>query len=95
MSVPATQRGCRMSSDNGRSATPPGGVGLRAAPRKVGGKRAAAKVVAARAQVSETIQTTKEERRRKIWDKLDEAKQQASRKLDRVRSFQRGKGRKK
>jgi hypothetical protein len=69
---------------------PPGSVGLRAAPRRPAsaGDKADDKVESARSQVRERVEGTKEEHRKKVWEKLDSAKRLATDKLSRLRSFQ-------
>ena len=73
-------------SDRQRRGQPSGGVGLRAAPHQKPGTPE--KLEAAHSQVRDKVEATKEERRQRVWDKLDSAKKQGDEKLGRLRPFQ-------
>jgi len=74
----------RIDGGRGRR-TPPATVGLRAAPKQRLG--APEKLEASMSQVRDTLEANKEQRKQRVWDKLDAAKKQAEEKLGRLNPF--------
>ena len=69
----------------GTRQVPRGTVGLRAATER---QQPSEKVVAARGEAEAQVQQSKDDRRQKVWDKLDAARKAADERLPRYTGFQ-------
>ena len=69
----------------GTRTVPRGTVGLRAASQR---EAPAEKVIAARTESEARVNAKKDERRQKVWDKLDAARKSADERMPRYTSFQ-------